>query len=344
MAEAEHINILKQGVDTWNRWRREHLEIRPDLKRANLIATYLRIANLSKADLSYADLNDSDLTGANLSDANLYSADLSGVNLNGVNLSEANLESADLRVTTLHGAYLHSSNLRAADLRFANLIGANFHEADLSTARLGWTTFGNQDLGSIKGLETVQHLGPSTIGIDTIYLSKGELPEHFLRGAGIPEVFITYLSSLTKKPIHFYSCFISYSTKDQQFANRLYADLQIEGIRCWFAPEDLKIGENFRQRIDESIRLHDKLLLILSEQSIASPWVEDEVAAALEREHKENRLVLFPISIDDAVWDSKRAWAASLRRMRHVGGFKDWKHHDGYKKAFNRLLRDLKAE
>ena len=96
------------------------------------------------------------------------------------------------------------------------------------------------------------------------------------------------------QPIQFYSCFISYSSKDQGFADRLYADLQNKGVRCWFAPEDLKIGDRFRDRIDESIRLHDKLLLILSENSVSSQWVGDEVEAAFEREQGRPGLSSFP--------------------------------------------------
>jgi hypothetical protein len=60
------------------------------------------------------------------------------------------------------------------------------------------------------------------------------------------------MGSLIGKAFEFYSCFISYSTKDHDFAERIYADLQSKGVRCWFAPEDLKIGDRFRQRIDES--------------------------------------------------------------------------------------------
>jgi hypothetical protein len=63
--------------------------------------------------------------------------------------------------------------------------------------------------------------------------------------------------------IQFYSCFISYSTKDQEFAKRLHEDLQNKRVRCWFASEDLKIGDPFRQRIDEAIRLHEKLLVLV---------------------------------------------------------------------------------
>ena len=148
--------------------------------------------------------------------------------------------------------------------------------------------------------------------------------------------------------IEFYSCFISYSSKDDEFAKRLHADLQQEGVRCWFAPEDLKIGERFRRSIEDAIRLHDKLLLILSEDSVNSTWVEDEVESALEKERKakergEERTVLFPIRLDSAVMETDAAWAASIRRTRHIGDFSAWKDHDAYQVAFQRLLRDLKS-
>jgi len=50
--------------------------------------------------------------------------------------------------------------------------------------------------------------------------------------------------------IQFYSCFISYSTKDQVFAERLHADLQNKGVRCWFAPHDLPIGAKTSDAIE----------------------------------------------------------------------------------------------
>ena len=112
----------------------------------------------------------------------------------------------------------------------------------------------------------------------------------------------------------------------------------------WLATEDLKIGDKFRQRIDDAIRLHDKLLVVLSQNSVNSAWVEEEVEAAFAREHKEDKLVLFPVRLDDAVMKTEEAWAATLQRMRHIGDFTKWRDHDSYKKAFERLLRDLQGE
>jgi hypothetical protein len=84
-------------------------------------------------------------------------------------------------------------------------------------------------------------------------------------------------------------------------------------------------------------------MVVLSENSIRSRWVEDEVEAAFEKEDKQRKLVLFPIRLDDAVMETDQAWASSLRRTRHIGDFRAWKDRDQYQKSFERLLRDLKA-
>ena len=150
--------------------------------------------------------------------------------------------------------------------------------------------------------------------------------------------------SLVGQPIEFYSCFISYSSHDQAFAERLHADLRRQSnCASWFAPKDLKIGDRFQERIEESIRVFDKVMIVLSEASVESRWVEREVNAAREREDREKRTILFPIRIDDAVMNAPQPWAADIRRSRHIGDFREWEVDSAYLKAFERLLRDLKA-
>jgi len=416
MANPEHLYILKQGVEVWNKWREDNPYEVPDFLKADLHGLNLSNAdfyvyepnraalleamytganpsqldllrtNFREANLRGVRLRDADLTAVDFCEADLSRADLSGTQVIGAWLNKANMQRADLRSTrlmdvnlrdaNLSGAHLIETDIREADLDGANLTkslirdvtlyktyfnnvdlseadldGVNFSNVDLNNANFSRSKivsciFGDNDLSLAKGLETIIHKGPSSIGIDTIYRSKGNIPELFLKGCGVPGDFITYVRSLTMSgsPIQFYSCFISYSSKDQRFADRLYADLQNKGVRCWFAPEDLKIGDKIRDRIDESIRLRDKLLLILSEQSIVSEWVEHEVESALEEEKQRGRTILFPIRVDDVVMESSKAWAALIRRTRHIGDFTHWKDHDSYQKAFDRLLRDLKAE
>jgi len=69
-----------------------------------------------------------------------------------------------------------------------------------------------------------------------------------MRGAGVPDEFITYMRSLVGRAIKFYSCFISYSFKDQEFADRLYADLQAKGVRCYLASKDIQVGASSMSR------------------------------------------------------------------------------------------------
>ena len=162
---------------------------------------------------------------------------------------------------------------------------------------MGLTIFADADLSEVKGLHNVVHVRPSYISIDTIYRSHGKIPPVFLRGAGVPDNFIEYMGSLTGKALEFYSCFISYSTKDHEFANRLYADLQNEGVRCWFAPHDIRAGKKIHEQIDEAIRVHEKLLLILSPDSMNSEWVKTEIRKARRRERTEKKRVLFPVRL-----------------------------------------------
>ncbi|GHO51345.1 hypothetical protein KSX_95080 [Ktedonospora formicarum] len=90
-------------------------------------------------------------------------------------------------------------------------------------------------------------------------------------------------------------------------AQRLHADFQDRGVRCWFAPEDMKIGDTIRARIDEAIHVQERLLLLLSEHSLASTWVEDEVEIAFEKERRQQHDMLFPVRLDETVMQAKEA-------------------------------------
>ena len=216
--------------------------------------------------------------------------------------------------------------------------------ADLTRAELYETVFANTDLTNAIGLDSCWHHGPSVIDHPTLAKS-GRLSLAFLRGCGLPDTLIEYLPSLLSQPIQYFSCFISYSTKNQEFADRLYADLQSKGVRCWFASHDLQGGKKLHEQIVDAIRRYDRLLLILSESSMESEWVRNEIAQAREQERKENRRVLFPIRLVDferiTAWQSAHATEIS---EFFIPDFSNWKAHDSYTTAFDRLVKDLKAE
>ena len=347
MGRIEYMNILQEGVTTWNAWRDTYQKLSPNLEGADLFyvdlrgfdlsRTNLSNANLHRANLDWADLHLADLSGAILEGACLNRSRLSQVNFFGADLSGASLECADLSAANLGEANFRKTTLRRAIFRQTFIL-----DADFSEARLGGTIFSNVDLSSAKGMEKCHHSASSCVDHSTITKSKN-VPQVFWRGCGLPDTLIDYLPSLSGDALQFYSCFISYSSKDHEFAKRLHADLQDNGVRCWFAPHDLQIGAKILDSVDEAIRLRDKVLLILSESAIASDWVEDEVTTAFEEERQRKEALLFPIRLDDAVMETGEAWAGKLR-ARNIGDFTRWKEHESYKATFERVLRDLRSE
>ena len=335
MADPINLAILKRGAKAWNLWRAEN-PARPDLRESDLVA----------ADLSKMDLNGANLEGALLSGADFRMADLSGGSLRRADLVDANLVDTDLFHADLSGANLREANLIGANLRKAQLAGAN-----LSRAIFDETVLSDVDLSQAIGLESCFHVGPSVLDYRTLARSRN-LPLAFLRGCGLPDILIEYLPSLLNEPIQFYSCFISYSTKDQDFAERLHADLQNKGVRCWFAPHNIQGGKKLHEQIDEAIRIYDRLLLILSDHSMNSEWVQTEIAKARKRERTERRRMLFPVRLVD--FNTIRDWecfhadagkdSAQEIREYYIPDFSNWKDHDSYQRELEKLLRDLKSE
>jgi uncharacterized protein YjbI with pentapeptide repeats len=276
-------------------------------------------------------------------------ASLARANLSAADLTGTDFTDADLRYANLTQAKLCGASICAADLSYSKLDQADFTALSMAESRLG-----NVDLQSVKGLETVKHYAPSTLGIDTLYRSAGKLPDAFLRGCGVPDDFIPYVSSHfgVEQAIQFYSCFISYSSSDESFTRKLHSRLREAHVRVWFAPEDIKGGQKLYDQIDRAIQTNDRLLLVLSENSMQSEWVTTEIRNARKTEIIEGRRKLFPIRLVD--FDTVRAWTcfdadngkdlAIEIRSYFIPDFTNWEDDNAFETAFARLLSDLRAE
>jgi uncharacterized protein YjbI with pentapeptide repeats len=215
MANQEQLNILRQGVEVWNKWRRDNQYVKvdlsgvdlenahlngvdlreADLSRSNLTFIQLAEANLYNADLQMADLNRSHLNGAYLGRSILRGSEINMASLNRAYLREADLSNARLIETDLSDANLGFANLRKSDLSRSLLNGTNFSQADLRSANLkdaviGFTIFSDIYLSETLGLEEARFEYPSSIGTDTLQRSKGKIPEAFLRGCGLSDVLV----------------------------------------------------------------------------------------------------------------------------------------------------------
>ena len=387
MANSEQLARIKEGVQGWNAWRDANPGEAIDLSGAYLEAASLQSANLYGANLHSADLSDADLSRAILHSSNLVRAQLENANLSEADLTRANLSDSDLHQAHLGraciiGAILHNVNLaganlaeailvgaylRSADLDRANLTGANLMETALNRARfsraivfrtvftrarLFGTIFSDLDLSGARDLESMAHEGPSSIGIDTLYKSQGQIPEIFLRGCGVPAEFIRRLPSFINQPIQFYSGFISYTHEDKSFAQLLYDRLQGEGINCWLDDHQLLPGDDLHEGIEQGVRLWDKVLLCASKASLTSWWVDSEVNRAFNKEAQimkergKKVLSLVPLNLDGHLLSpgyqsGKRAEITS----RVAASFVGWENDPTiFDREVEKVIRAMRAD
>lgn len=329
MAKEDHLKIVQRGPKAIAEWANANPGVTLDLREASL----------RRVDLVHASLPNADFTGGFLEWADFRWADLIEADFSNANLSRADFHKADMKGALLKGTVLHHTNLEDANLRCAQFDNAKF----------GHTRIINSDLADATGLFSCTHGGPSTLDSETIQKS-GPLPVVFLRGCGVNDAAIQSVMTDSSRNLaldlqqagQYYSVFISYASKNSEFADRLYSNLQDRGVRCWYAPEDMKIGGKILDSLYEGIRTHEKLLLVLSEYSVLSNWVEDEVDKAFAEERDRGQPVVFPVRLDDAVMSADQAWAQKIRDDRHIGDFRDWKNPLQYSTSLERLLRDLR--
>jgi uncharacterized protein YjbI with pentapeptide repeats len=341
MANEEQLAILKQGVNVWNKWRKDNPRKGVDLTKADLFS-----AHLAGADLHDANLMKAYLTGANLKEAHLISTNLFNAHLVGANLSHANLNEA---------------NLSRANLEEVIFVGTHLDGSEFSDAILGATVFSSDNLSRIIGIENIRHRASSTIGTDTLQLSKGKIPAAFLRGCGLSDLDIEYaklynpdlsnqeITDITYRiydlrahqSIQISPLFISYSHTDAAFVDRLEVAINEKGIRFWRDIHHATSGRLERQ-IEQAIRHNPTVLLVLSANAIESDWVQHEVRKARGLEKELGRDVLCPVALDGSWKDC--GWPERVMEQvmeYNVLDFSKWQDDGVFRQMFDRLLDGL---
>jgi uncharacterized protein YjbI with pentapeptide repeats len=338
----------------------------------SLLAAWTREAGRQNLDLSGADLAEADLrwvnfAGANLEGCNFRNADLTGCYFGPltfgrgdpyvrpqnvpVNIRGACFDFAMLLAATFNYPLLERASFRDSYLGLATFRLAAFEQNDLSRAHMVNTAFLGCDLRDASGLESVRHAGPSHIDWQTLRRSPN-LSRIFLSQTGMSDSLLDYAPELvSERALNYHSCFISHATADRPFCDRLYQQLSSTGVRVWYAPEDIRGGEQLVSQLTKAIDVYDKLILVLSENSVRSSWVGNEIKWALRREEKHGRQMLFPISV--MPFERLREWhlidadsgldIAARVRSYYIPDFRQWETDAAFDREFERLLRDLRA-
>jgi tetratricopeptide (TPR) repeat protein len=322
MANQVHVRILQQGANVWNRWRKQHPMIKPNLKGVDLGISgmgqseeELRRWGLSEDHILAIKLSAEGLQGINLSNSDLRKANLWKVNLCYADLRDANLQGAYLGDTNLSRANLKGANLSRCLLRGTMLNSAFLDETDFSASEIIYTKFQNVDLSTVKGLDTCYRLDP-IINITTLLLSKGRIPEAFLRGASVPRALIIYSQSLALQrnerednasppkqgPLKLFYC---YAREDENLRDKLAQHLEPlrrEGLIITWYDREITAGRDFKQEILLRIDTSELFLALVSPAFISSDYCNDvELCRALNR-HIFGEMRVIPVILRSVDW------------------------------------------
>ena len=128
--------------------------------------------------------------------------------------------------------------------------------------------------------------------------------------------------------------FISYSTSDQDFADRLVAYLESKGIPCWIATRDIPNGVDFTDAITEAIQNCQYFILIGSESSNISRHVKNEIAMAFDKEK-----TIIPYKIEDFKFSDSINYYLTLKQFIHAYKYDE---KEGLDRLVDSILNNIK--
>jgi hypothetical protein len=227
--------------------------------------------------------------------------------------------------------------------------------------RFGATVLVDLNLADVFELASTEHSLPSAVTISTLRESHGRISVDFLShcGFGVGELAFSalYNQHLTldeiadavntiqmvrgESPVQIKGVFISYASSDAEFTECLRRELEKHGLVCFLDTHDLLAGR-IETQLTRAIGLQSVFILVLSERSIASDWVQWEVSKAREEERVRHQDMLCPVALDDS-W-KKAQWPGPLRfqiEQYNILDFSSWKDNSAFAIQFKKLFQGL---
>jgi type III secretory pathway component EscV len=89
--------------------------------------------------------------------------------------------------------------------------------------------------------------------------------------------------------------FLSHSSADAALARRLARDLQGANIDVWLDEWEIRVGENFAEKLEHALEQVDFVIVLLTRASVASEWVDREWRHKLQHETVAKRIAVIPV-------------------------------------------------
>ena len=331
------------------------------------------------SDMKECKFNEARIERSNFNNAILIKSKLINTQIGGA-FGGADFFETDLSGATIT-AYLEDAFLVSADLSSTRFVGARLKRASFGNNLFRDTIFVLSDLSDVH-ITSLSHIDAGTLAATTwetrrvlqaTQEGKLELEGNDLRevqklaalGMSTTKEFFIANGLTQSQVIQIYnnipkimtaasrqSVFISYSSADEEFAQKLYAGLRDGGVRAWFAPHDMRGGRTIITQITDAISKAERLILALSEESMRSNWVATEILEARRAERETGTNKLFPVRIVDM--EAIRRWQlfhsdtgedlARVVREYHILDFSSWRDALQMNQSTMQLVRDLQRE
>jgi uncharacterized protein YjbI with pentapeptide repeats len=327
-----------------------------DLRFASFVGT--KVDRTKFASCSFSD--------AHVRAAYVRHSEFVSCNFSRAHLTQANFENCDLVDVRFSSAHLVSCRFAKSLIRSPRLDGALVRDLRLETSSIedvtiSATSFSGTDLTPLLNTR-IAHQGFSSVDYQSVAMTLLSNPCHplkidphpalrrFLENCGMSKVAVMYLidsiRSLDPTQLRslMQSTFISYGAPDEEFATKLNADLEKNGVTTFFFPFDAEFGKKLHttmRQVDD----YDRIILICSAQSLQRRGVQYEIEKVLEREAREGgQSLLIPISIDAFVFGE---WAPDRKELKQEilnRVVADFSVPEKYDDQMHRLLQALRKQ
>ncbi|MBN1996241.1 pentapeptide repeat-containing protein [candidate division KSB1 bacterium] len=253
-----------------------------DISQASFVASRLPEANFEKTKLNKAAFDGAQLLKANFEGCEARQTIFRQCNLEEANLSRSNFENAVFKDSNLAGANTCDTILKQADLSNADMTGCKMNEGTtLEYSDLRGSNLKKVDLYLAKLEETKAYYED---------IDKANLLTNQLKG----NHFLMERKEKTK-------IFISYSHADAVFAHKLENALLDNSIDVWIDRKEILVGDSLIDKIREGIDSSQYVCAILSNTSVESRWVQNELDLAMNDQIENQKVKVLPLVINKDV-------------------------------------------
>ena len=115
--------------------------------------------------------------------------------------------------------------------------------------------------------------------------------------------------------------FISHSSRDRIFVERIVYELRRHGLACWYAPSEILGAQQWQDEIGRALRRCNWFIIVLSRNALRSKWVKRELAYVLDDNRYDGRILAIVKTPGDY---SGLSWTLSaIQQVDFSGKFSD---------------------